>query len=253
MTNLHMNSTAGSRAITEAHMTRVFSVDLYWSFRSPYSYLALPRVIALAERRNVQWNVKVVYPLAIRYPDHFSRQHSLARPYFFADCIRVSEALGMPFKRPIPDPIVQDPKTLAISANQPYITRLTRLGVEATRRGKGLRFIHEVSRLLWDGNVTGWNEGEHLSQAALRADLDLQDMERSIAGDSDALDKIIESNQASQLESGHWGVPLFVFDGEPFFGQDRIDLLTWRMTQRGLPDNCAVTSDSSINVLRRPA
>lgn len=253
MTNLHRNSTVRSWATTEENMTRVFSVDLYWSFRSPYSYLALPRVIALAEQRNVQWNVKVVYPLAIRYPEHFSRQHLLARPYFLADCIRVAEALGMPFRRPLPDPIVQDPETLAISANQPHIRHLTRLGVEATRRGKGLRFILEVSRLLWDGSVTGWNEGEHLSQAALRAGLDLQDMEHSIASDSDAYDKIIECNQASQLASGHWGVPLFVFDGEPFFGQDRIDLLTWRMTQCGLPDNCAVTSDSSINVLRRPA
>jgi hypothetical protein len=25
-----------------------------------------------------------------------------------------------------------------------------------------------------------------------------------------------------------------VFEGEPFFGQDRIDLLRWRMEQRGL-------------------
>ena len=25
-----------------------------------------------------------------------------------------------------------------------------------------------------------------------------------------------------------------VFQGEPFFGQDRIDLLVWRMKQRGL-------------------
>jgi 2-hydroxychromene-2-carboxylate isomerase len=24
---------------------------------------------------------------------------------------------------------------------------------------------------------------------------------------------------------GHWGVPTFVFENEPFFGQDRIDLL----------------------------
>jgi hypothetical protein len=29
-------------------------------------------------------------------------------------------------------------------------------------------------------------------------------------------------------------VPLMVFDGEPFFGQDRFDQMTWRMQQKGL-------------------
>jgi 2-hydroxychromene-2-carboxylate isomerase len=34
--------------------------------------------------------------------------------------------------------------------------------------------------------------------------------------------------------AGHWGVPTMVFEGEPFFGQDRFDMLVWRMQQRGL-------------------
>ena len=34
--------------------------------------------------------------------------------------------------------------------------------------------------------------------------------------------------------AGHWGVPLFVFDNDPFFGQDRIDALLWRLEQHGL-------------------
>jgi 2-hydroxychromene-2-carboxylate isomerase len=29
-------------------------------------------------------------------------------------------------------------------------------------------------------------------------------------------------------------VPTFVFNNEPFFGQDRIDLLVWRLRQHGL-------------------
>ena len=35
----------------------------------------------------------------------------------------------------------------------------------------------------------------------------------------------IEANQASLEAAGHWGVPTMVFQGEPFFGQDRIDTL----------------------------
>jgi len=29
-------------------------------------------------------------------------------------------------------------------------------------------------------------------------------------------------------------VPLMVYDGEPFFGQDRYDQLVWRMKQKGM-------------------
>jgi len=45
---------------------------------------------------------------------------------------------------------------------------------------------------------------------------------------------LIEQNQREHGVSGHWGVPTFVFEGEPFFGQDRIELLVWRLEQRGL-------------------
>ncbi len=34
--------------------------------------------------------------------------------------------------------------------------------------------------------------------------------------------------------AGHWGVPLSVLDGEPFYGQDRFDLLVWRLEQKWL-------------------
>jgi 2-hydroxychromene-2-carboxylate isomerase len=34
-------------------------------------------------------------------------------------------------------------------------------------------------------------------------------------------------------------VPTLVFDGEPFFGQDRIDMALWRMEQKGLTKRVA--------------
>lgn len=141
-------------------------VDLYWSFRSPYSYLALPRVTRLAAEYAVQWRVRIVYPLAIRTPGYFRQMNLLARPYFFRDTRRVAESLGVPFRRPAPDPIMQDPDTLEIAASQPYIHRLTLLGAGATLRGRALPFIDDVNRLLWDGSVTGWDQGEHLAPAA---------------------------------------------------------------------------------------
>ena len=39
--------------------------------------------------------------------------------------------------------------------------------------------------------------------------------------------------------AGHWGVPTMVFEGEPFFGQDRLDVLLWRLKQNGLKERAA--------------
>jgi 2-hydroxychromene-2-carboxylate isomerase len=44
----------------------------------------------------------------------------------------------------------------------------------------------------------------------------------------------IDANHAALEASGHWGVPTMVFQDEPFFGQDRIDTLRWRLEKAGL-------------------
>ena len=212
------------------------SVDLFWSFRSPYSYLGTPRVVALAAKYDLTVNVRPVYPIAIRNPEFFRHVNPLWVPYLHRDIQRVGEFNGLPIKRPTPDPVVMDMKTLAISEEQPYIHRLTRLGVEAVRRGAGLPFIAEVSRLLWGDEVTGWDQGDHLAGAASRAGVELAELEAAVAGGESGYDAEIAENQDALGAAGHWGVPTLVFQGEPFFGQDRIDLCVWRMQQHGLAE-----------------
>jgi len=209
-------------------------IDLYWSFRSPYSYLATPRLVQAHKEYDFDINVRVVLPLAVRDPGFFDRINPLWPPYLFRDTIRIAEHYGIDFGWPRPDPIVQEFPSRKIAAEQPYIHRLTRLGIEATRRGRGLPFIHEVSQIIWNGKIEGWNEGTHLAAATARAGLDLAELDPAVQRDAAALDAIIAANQEAHLAAGHWGVPTMVFEGEPFFGQDRLDLLIWRMQQRGL-------------------
>jgi 2-hydroxychromene-2-carboxylate isomerase len=210
------------------------SLQLYWSFRSPYSYLALPRMVALARDYDVAVEMRIVHPAALRNPDYFRTMNPLARPYFMLDSARAAAFLGMPFRRPVPDPIEQDPLTLAIAAEQPHARRLGRLGIAATQRGRGLAFCDEVSRLLWDGSVEGWDQGDHLARASARAGLDLGELEAAIAADPGHHEQVLADNDRALRAAGHWGVPTTVFRGEPFFGQDRIDVLLWRLRQHGL-------------------
>jgi len=209
------------------------SIDLYWSFRSPYSYLVTPRLVAMTRDYDVDVKVKVVAPLAVRDPDFFERSNPQWIRYTLIDVVRLAQMQGIPLGRPNPDPIVQDMETRRIAPEQPHIFRLLRLGALAVERGRGLSFIAEVSRLIWSGEVK-WNEGEHLKEAIARAGLDLVELESEMARNPDRLDRLVEQNEEDQKSAGHWGVPLMVFQGEPFFGQDRVDCLLWRMRQHGL-------------------
>ncbi len=213
-------------------MTLAF--DLFWSFRSPYSYLATPRIVDIAREYDVDVRVRPVYPLAIRDASFFDRVDPRWPRYLMKDTARIAEMLGLPFRWPRPDPVYRDPETGRYPPDrQPHIHRLTRLGVAASRRGRGLPFIDEVSRLIW-GGTEGWHEGAHLAEAAGRAGLDLAALDAEIEADPDAFEAAIEENQRALDASGHWGVPTMVFEGEPFFGQDRIEHLLWRMRRHGL-------------------
>lgn len=209
-------------------------VELYWSFRSPYSYIVLPRITDLHDEFCVTIDLRVVHPNAIRNPAYFVRMDPLARPYFMKDSARAAAFHGMTFRRPVPDPINQKPTTLAIAPEQPLARRLGRLGIAATGRGRGLEFCREVATLLWDGSIAGWDQGTHLAEATARAGLVLAELDAAIMADPQWHEERLAENDRSLQAAGHWGVPTMVFEGEPFFGQDRFDMLLWRMKQRGL-------------------
>ena len=207
--------------------------DLYFSFRSPYSYLAVGRYRAMAEEYDLNIALCPVWPLAIRQPDFFERNHPSWLRYLAQDVARLAKFEKIPFLPPRPDPIVQDMATRKVADEQPHIRRITRLGQAAARRGKGLAFAHEAAQLIW-GGTEGWNEGDHLAGAARKAGFDLAELDAEVDSEAEALDAEIAANQQALEDAGHWGVPTLVFDGEPFFGQDRIALAQWRMEQKGL-------------------
>ena len=209
-------------------------VDLYWSFRSPYSYLGMERFKKMEREWDLTINVRPVYPIAIRTPEFFSQVNPMWPAYLMKDVFRVAEHEGVPFTWPQPDPVVMDMKTRTIPKEQPYIHRVTRLGIEAVNRGRGLAFLDAFSFLLWGEGVKDWHLGTHLADATRKVGLDLADMEATIAGREDDYEAAIAANEAALAKAGHWGVPTLAFKGEPFFGQDRIDMCLWRMQQAGL-------------------
>jgi len=209
------------------------NLDVYWSFRSPYSYLVTPDLEKLVADYDIQLNLRVVLPIAVRAKGKlFDGSNRKPAMYIVMDSLRRAQFLGMPMIfPPKPDPIVQNYETLQVDEHQPLIMRLSKLGVEAQRQGKGLAFAKAVSTLIF-GGTENWDQGEHIENAAQAVGLDLRDMDASIESGNHLEE--IDRNHAALDAAGHWGVPTMVVRGEPFFGQDRIDTLRWRLDQLGL-------------------
>ena len=217
-------------------MSDRYEIDVFWSFRSPWSYLATKRLRGWQESYQLRVKFRPVYPIAVRTPEFFQEVRPQWFSYFRTDVYRVADFLELPFVWPNPDPIVQQPgedgrpKT---SENQPYIHRLTRLGVLAAELGKGIEFADEISTLIW-GGTEAWDQADHLAKAVARTGLDLAELDLRVASEVNRLSSVIEQNEADHEKAGHWGVPTCVFQGEPFFGQDRLDVLLWRLKRSGM-------------------
>ena len=208
--------------------------ELFWSFRSPYSYLITHRLVALERDFDVKGVIRPVYPLAVRTPEFFDGRDPLWFSYLQMDIRREAEFLGVPIRWPRPDPVQMNPATRTYPKEQPHIHRLTRLGVAAAERGRGLAYLDEVSKVIWSGTVDNWHEGDHLARAAERAGLDGGELDAAVEAEALRLHEVVEQSQEAQRQAGHYGVPMIAFNGEPFFGQDRFDQFRWRLDQQGL-------------------
>ena len=212
-------------------------IDLYFSYRSPYSYLILPRMLKLKEKYDIEINFKVVYPIAIRMPEWFEGKNIFT--YFFfkvIDMRRQAKKLGIPFTAKLkPDPIRQNIMTGKISSHQPYIFDICHLGQMAQMKGVGMEFAFEVSSLIF-GGVENWNTDENLSEAAKKVGLDLNQLRESVNVHEEEIIGQIKQNQVDQLNAGHHGVPLTVIGDKHFFGQDQFEKIMETLKENGLKE-----------------
>jgi 2-hydroxychromene-2-carboxylate isomerase len=178
-------------------------VDFFFSFRSPYSYLAAPRAFALADRHPVEVVYRGVIPMAMR-GQQVPRAKQL---HTLRDAKREAVRLGMPFG-PVHDPIGDGAWRCLLVAEH------------ARDVGREREFVIAASRGIWAAAADVARD-EPLRGICEDAGLDWEAC-RAAIGDP-ALRARADANTEALLELGHWGVPVFVLDGELFWGQDRIE------------------------------
>ena len=75
--------------IARAFLAMTLTAELYFSFRSPYSYLAIGRYRRMAEAHDLDIAFRTVFPLAIRDPGFFRRADPKLPKYVRRDAARV--------------------------------------------------------------------------------------------------------------------------------------------------------------------
>ncbi len=182
------------------------SLDFFCSLRSPYTYLAVPRVVQLAEAYGAALRIRFVLPMVMRgLPVPRAK-----RLYILRDAKREAEMLGMPFGR-IVDPVgAPTERGLAVLHH-------------AIAAGKGPPLLESFMRGVWgEGVDAGSDRG--LRAVAARAGLDAAFVAAALADDS--WREVAQANRKEMLDLGLWGVPSFRVDACPArWGQDRL----WRV------------------------
>jgi 2-hydroxychromene-2-carboxylate isomerase len=219
-------------------------IDVFYSMRSPYSYLSLFRYAYLHSAFNVDVSIKVIFPVAAR-TRHTGGKAGSGRWYFYGytvmDAPRTGRYEGIPFRYANPDPILEDIRpqgeaTMAVAPmeKQPYIAWLTRLAAAAQLEGKTLEYCLAVSPLIWGARTPLGEWPLHVEAAVNSIGLDYGATIEDIQANPSKYDDVWLKNQDDFQATGQGGVPTASFGGEPFFGQDRFDQLFWRLRQNNL-------------------
>mgnify|MGYP002778484697 FL=1 len=191
------------------------SIDYYWVAGSPWTYMGHERVVQLARRHGVAlrllpfdlgrvFGVSGGLPLAKRAPQR--------QAYRMVELARWRDALGVPMNvQPKHFPAPGDAAArMAILATQ-------RHGADA-----GLALAGAFNRAVWaedrdlgdDATLAGIADACGLPGATLLADQAGPEAQAAY-----------DANTQSAIEAQVFGAPWYVWRGEPFWGQDRIDLL----------------------------
>ncbi|SEK11126.1 DSBA-like thioredoxin domain protein [Marinovum algicola] len=200
-------------------------VDLFWSVRSPYCYLALHRLRLLAQELPLELVLRPVYPMGLRRPGQHGPPGSAKASYNFIDAARVAKMLGLPFHSPLPDPLDARPD------GETHAHVLTRLLVVADSFGKSLELADKFAVAIF-AKEDDWSKEDALSDCIKNVGLDAAHLVAELSEHPDPIARRLQENTEALEAAGHWGVPVMVWNNEPFYGQDRVAVLAWRLRQQ---------------------
>ncbi|WP_417451361.1 DsbA family protein [Kordiimonas sp.] len=178
------------------------TLELYFSVRSPYSYLGLYHGAELAAKTGLRLKLKPVMPMVMR---GLKVPPTKAR-YILHDTAREARMENIPFGRAV------DPLGLATE-------RAMALGFRLAEDGEDLAFFKAFTRAVFAEGIDGATD-QGLSRVLARAGISSSKLSGALS--PDVWKPRAEKNRQMMLMSGSWGVPTFRIGNETLWGQDRM-------------------------------
>lgn len=187
-------------------------LEMFHSFRSPYSYLAIEPTFALADRLGLELEIRPVLPMVMRgMPVPFAKRFYIAR-----DAMREARRLDIPFGQ-ICDPVGRG------------VERCMALFEVAAAQDRARELILSVGRGVWSEALDTTDDAD-LQLIADRAGLSI-DVSRDLPP-GESWRSWAEANREALFGAGLWGVPSYRTGELAVWGQDRLWLIERRILER---------------------
>ncbi len=187
------------RPSLDARKPATRELAVYFSFRSPYSYLALARLVPYCTHQDIRLMVHPVLPMVQRGV----ALSSAKRRYILRDAAREARRQRIPFA-PLRDPL-------------PAVDGLLHTLLSAAETARPVLAL-ALMRLAWAEGRSLVGEDERRGAARATGVSIGKSVER------ERVDNIVAHNHAQLSAMGHWGVPVLVCDQANVWGQDRFPL-----------------------------
>jgi 2-hydroxychromene-2-carboxylate isomerase len=196
-------------------------VDYYFTPQSPWTYLGHARFAAIARAAEVQVRVRpvdfgAVFPVSGGLP--LGKRAPQRQAYRLVELERFSRRLGLALNpKPKFFPVAGDDAArliIAVDMND---------GVEAAMKVAGAVF------------TAVWVQERHIADPAVLEALVAEcglPARRADQAQSQAVQERYEDYTRQAIESGVFGAPSYVIDGEIFWGQDRLDFVEQALRTR---------------------
>lgn len=191
------------------------NVTVYFDYYSPYSYFVSLDLEPVCARYGVvvEWKpVDVVAMLGLEQADIYS---PAKRRYVNMDVFRSAAFHGAPINIPKPWPMRS---RLAL-----------RVSIVAAKQAWYRAFRRRVFQAAWEEQQ---DIGDAAVLAACVRDAGGEAAPVLAAATTAQTEERLRELTRAAMADGVFGVPLMVFEGEPFFGRDRLDMLEWRLRGR---------------------
>jgi 2-hydroxychromene-2-carboxylate isomerase len=189
-------------------------VKMYSDYKSPFAYLAFDPAFALEERFRVRMRW---IPFTLRIKDRGQRSlySDYKAKYSYLDARRWAKPRGIVIRAPQK---VYDSTPALIG------------GLFAESKGRLMDYSRKVYEMFFKRELE-IDQPEAVAAAISSLGMSADEYREYLAGEGA---RAFERAQAEAAEDHIFGVPIFVFGGEPFWGHDRLPVLEERLRESGL-------------------